>query len=51
MYVDCNVSDDGFRVRNIHADDLISTASILANKTWFFCYIILSVHQMLCWNG
>jgi len=30
--VDCNVSDDGFRVRNIHAGDLISTASTLANK-------------------
>jgi len=27
LHVDCNVSDDGFRVRNIYVDDLISTAS------------------------
>ena len=32
LHVDCNVSDDGFRVRNIHVDDLISTASLVTNK-------------------
>ena len=37
LHVDCNVSDDGFRVRNIYLDDLISTASHAADKRWFFC--------------
>jgi len=30
LRVDCNVSDDGFRVRNMYVDDLISTASPVA---------------------
>jgi len=47
LHVDCNVSDDGFRVRNFYVDDLISTASHLAKKTWVFCYIIQSVYNLL----
>ena len=33
LHVDYNVSDDGFRVCNIYVDDLISTASPVANRS------------------
>jgi len=32
LHVDCDVSDDGLRVRIIYVDDLISTASHAADK-------------------